>query len=445
MIGPLRVPTPGELQPSTRPADVSSVLHGTILGDRSDRPDRWRAGSVIAGLIVCLLAPGEGLARSEPAVRFIAPEPAGRGDGSSWAHAASLSRLPELVGQLDEGGEIRLRADRGPYHLDDPIVLGDRGSAAPLTIRGVDPSRRDARPILVGERTAPYSPETAATGRPAFALDTGADGLRFAGLRFRNVGNGCFLLRGAVHDLAISDVTATNVRRFIESEEGDGASVIGLVVQQTTVLGFSKGAVRLRNDSHDVLIEDVVADSRRQDGDVFAMGFLLTDTVHHVVFRRAVAMNARDTVTEYRNGDGFVAERGTYDLLFDGTKAIDNMDAGYDIKASGVTFVGASASGNKRNFRLWGSDVRMSEVRGHDPIRRGGDGTPAQLWAGPSASFTISDARFLGSDSGTIVFDLERSAVGVAVRTAVRRRRGSDLVRLAEDARMTLNGAALRG
>ena len=376
-------------------------------------------------------------------VRYIAARPAGRADGSDWANAAPLRDLPDLVAQLPQGGTVLVRAGQGPYRIDEPIVLGDRQADTPLTIRGFDPSGGGARPVILGTRIQPYSPETADTGSPIFALDTGADGLTFAQLRFANVGNGCFDLRGAVNHLTVSDVRATNVRRFIENEDNDDASVAGLVIRRTTVQGFSKDAVRLRNDTHDVLIEDVLVDSRRHDGDRFAMGFHLTDTVHNVVFRRVVAMNARDTISHYRNGDGFVAERGTYALTFEDTEAIDNMDAGYDIKGSDVTLLRALASGNKRNFRFWGSKITMSSSTGVDPVRRGGDGTPAHVWAGPAATFLIGDSRFLGGDADIIVFDLEAAAVGVAEQTIVRRERGSDLVHLLDGASMWLNGEQL--
>lgn len=375
--------------------------------------------------------------------RYIAAHPAGRADGSDWANAAPLEALPALVEQLPQGGTILIRAGARPYAVDEPIVLGERYVDTPITIRGFDPLGGVAPPVLLGTRAEPYSPATADTGRPIFALDTGADNFTFAQLRFANAGNGCFVLRGAVHDLTITDIRATNVRRFIESEDVDDASVVGLVIRRTTVQGFSKDAVRLRNDTHDVLIEDVIVDSRKQDGDHFAMGFHLIDTVHSVVFRRVVAMNARDTVSRYRNGDGFVAERATYGLTFEATEAVGNMDAGYDIKGSDVTLLRASASGNKRNFRFWGSEIFMSSSIGVDPVRRGGDGTPAQVWAGPAAWFFIDDSRFLGGGTDMIVFDLEAAAVGVAERTIVRRARGSDLVHLSKGAAMSLNGDQL--
>jgi hypothetical protein len=81
--------------------------------------------------------------------------------------------------------------------------------------------------------------------------------------------------------------------------------------------------------------------------------------------------------------------------------------------------------------------------RGADPRRRGGTGTPAQVWAGPSAGFFIQDSRFVGGNSNIVVFDLDRDAVGIAVRTVIQRAKGSDLIQLSDGAEMTLNGAQL--
>ena len=435
----------GSAQGVAHAADTAQVDREAIVRPAGGRPGRLRYGVLVVALMVLIGLPFSATAEGSADIRYIAPNPAGSADGSDWANAAPLKDLPDLVAELRQGGEILLRADAGPYKVGKPIVLGDRGVDTPLTIRGADPSGEGATPLLVGGRTAPYSPISAATGRSIFTLDTGADHLTFENLRFENVGNGCFVLRGAVQDLMISDVYATNVRRFIENEDNDESSVAGLAVRRTIVQGFSKDAVRLQNDTHDVLFEDVVVDSQAQDGDLFAMGFHLTETVHDVVFLRVVAMNARDTISDYRNGDGFVAERETYGLRFEDTKAINNMDAGYDIKASDVVFVRAIASGNKRNFRFWGTDVWMSSSRGADPIRRGGLGTQAQVWAGPAARFVIEDSCFVGGDSNTIVFDLETAAVGIAERTIIRRARGSDLRQLSDSAQMTLNGAQLKG
>ncbi|MGH2539356.1 MAG: hypothetical protein ACRDGK_02425, partial [Actinomycetota bacterium] len=118
-----------------------------ILGPRSAKSRALRRGLFVAAFGVSLTVPGTSFASvSEAPIRFVAPTPVGRADGSDWANAASLKRLPDLVAELPEGGEILVRADQGAYQVSKPIVLGDRGSDAPLTIRGVDPSGGGARP-----------------------------------------------------------------------------------------------------------------------------------------------------------------------------------------------------------------------------------------------------------------------------------------------------------
>ena len=85
----------------------------------------------------------------------------------------------------------------------------------------------------------------------------------------------------------------------------------------------------------------------------------------------------------------------------------------------------------------------MSGGWGADPIKRGGYGTPAQVWAGESSSFLIQDAHFEGGGPSAIVFDLERAATGNATTTDVRHDPDGRLCRLSEGARMVLNGELL--
>src|SRR3546814_6784759 len=44
--------------------------------------------------------------------------------------------------------------------------------------------------------------------------------------------------------------------------------------------------------------------------------------------------NALDTVNDYRNGDGFATERGTYDITLRNVIATGNSDGGLDLKRS---------------------------------------------------------------------------------------------------------------
>jgi hypothetical protein len=148
----------------------------------------------------------------------------------------------------------------------------------------------------------------------------------------------------------------------------------------------------------------------QHDGDNFAIGIHLVDTVHDVVIERVTMNNARDTLHEYWNGDGFAAEIGVYDLLLVDTNASGNTDAGYDLKASNVRLVNAAAHDNKRNFRLWGQNVVLEGCVGTDPNIRGGTGTQTQVHLADAANVEIAGGSFTDGDVDTIVFDIDGSA-----------------------------------
>ena len=359
------------------------------------------------------VAPARPVASSTPAPLRIAPGGSGRRDGSSWAHAGDLADLPRFVATRPAGGEVWVRGDAGPYRLAGSISLKAGGSpGAPVVVRGVDASgSAAARPVIVGGRTSPYQPK-GKTGGEVFKLYSGADDLTFHNLAFRDVGT-AFSVGGNAARVTVDGVVATNVRRFFENYRSKGeasANVTDLVIRRVQVDGFSKSVVRLRYDSNRVLIEDVVGDSQRQDRDDFAMGVHLEDTAHDVTLRRVTMRNAHDTTDEYWNGDGFASERGNYDLRFEDTLATGNTDGGYDLKSSRTTLVRARAEDNKRNFRLWGTDVELTDCVGLDPNKRGGSSSQTQVWVGKDAEVVLQGCVLTDDSPDTIVFDLAEDA-----------------------------------
>lgn len=245
-----------------------------------------------------------------------------------------------------------------------------------------------------------------------FSLRAGADHLVFRDLAFQDVGN-AFIAAGDVSDVTVRDSEATNVRRFFENavaDDEDSADVRGLVVRDVAVTGFSKRFLRLRYASSDVLLEDVEADSQQQDGDDFAIGVHLEGDVSDVVLRRVRMDNTKDTLGDYWNGDGFATERDVSDVQFVDTVANGHTDAGYDIKSTDTTLIGASAGGNKRNFRFWADDTLAEDCRGTDPVKRGGSGSQAQVWLGEDAAARLVDCTLEDSSEDSVVFDLEPGA-----------------------------------
>ncbi|MDP9407725.1 MAG: hypothetical protein M3P95_07650, partial [Actinomycetota bacterium] len=379
-----------------------------------------------------------------PATRFVAPGGSGSGDGRSWADAADLGDLPRLVTELEAGGTVLVLGDAGPYQVEKRINLRSGGAEGrPVVIQGVDSDGGPgARPVLQGSRTSPYDPD-GETGREVFRLLGGASDLVFTNLEFRDQGI-AFNAAGDVRDVTISDVSAVNVRRFFENyraDDEDSADVTGLTVRDVTIEGFSKGAVRLQNDSSDILLEDVVGDSQRQDKDDFAMGVHLDDTAHDITLRRVTMRNAHDSLHEYWNGDGFASERGNYDIRFEDTLATGNTDGGYDLKSSRTTLVRARAEDNKRNFRLWGTDVTATDCVGLDPNRRGGSSSQTQVWVGKDAEITLTGCTLTDDSPDTIVFDLAEDASLTVEDSRVEHSSEARLERTESGADLTVTGA----
>lgn len=330
---------------------------------------------------------------------FVAPEATGQASGTDPTAAAALSDLPRIVATADPGDEVILLADRGDYRISEAVNIAAGGTAAaPITIRGGVADGSPATATLVGTRADPWFPG-AADGRETFRLNGGADHLHFSHLSFRDVGS-AIRVTADLTGLVVDTTSAVNVRRFLDTlatGTEPSASLTAAVISDVTVSGFSKGAIRLRYDSHDVVIQDVVGDSERQDGDNFAMGIHLTGTTHDVLMRRVGMHNSTDTTNAYWNGDGFAAERGTYDLIFEATSATGSTDAGYDLKSTATTLVAAHAADNKRNYRIW-ADATIVGCEGTDPHHRGGSGSPAQLWVDEQATVEVYGCDFAQDD-----------------------------------------------
>lgn len=374
---------------------------------------------------------------------YISPTGSGSGDGSSWANAATLSKLPSLTAKAGAGGEVLIRADQGVYNVSSPIILKNGGvDGAPVTIRGVDGAGNSLAAEFVGTRNISLG----ANGAEVFRLMNGANDLTFEHLIFRNIGNGAFRIGADVNDLTIQHVDAFNVQRFVEnlvSGTNTTATISGLTVRDVEVHGYSKGVVRLQYNTHNVVIEDVLGDSERQTHDDFAMGVMLDGTVHDVVVRNTTMANNWNTSGTYWNGDGFVTEKGVYRVLFQNTRAFGNSDGGYDLKSSDTVLDGAFAEANKRNFRFWGKDefVVMNST-GLNPYKAGGSGDQSQVWLNDGARVTILNSHFADSRTNTIVFDLGDNSRLDIYDTTVLSASGARVQRLAPGSDLNLNEAS---
>ena len=364
-------------------------------------------------LLLTPLAPVPAAAQSGGATYFVAPVSLGDGSGRDAANAADLSRLNRIIRAATPGDEVILLADRGVYNPSRQMGLSNGGTAAaPITVRGGLADGTRAVATFVSNRENPWVPG-GKDGKEMFRLKAGADHLALQDLHFADVGI-AVRVTADIRGLNISHVTASNVRRFLHTQVSGGettASLIDSTVTDVVVDGFSKSVIRLQYDSHDILIERVEADSQRQDGDNFAMGVHISGTSHDITLRHVGMHNSHDTANAYYNGDGFAAERGTYDLTFEWTSATGSSDAGYDLKSTGTVLIGATAAGNKRNFRLW-AEATVIGCSSGTPVFPGGTGSTAHIWVDDEASVSIHGCRFTG-DLDTTVLDAPETATVV--------------------------------
>jgi hypothetical protein len=388
---------------------------------------------LLAGILFAVAYAGPASSR-EPRTLHIAPSPAGMENGLDWANAGSLEKLSAFIAMAGPDGKVLLKADGGPYRVSRPIAIRAGGAnGLPVKIAGVDSAGKPAKAEIVGTRADPWYLEGSA-GSEVFRLSAGANHLRFEQIVFRNQGNGCFRIASDIQGLEIRDVDARNVRRFLENNatgSGERASVDGLAIRRVTVRGYSKGAIRLASDSGNIIMEDVIGDSERQDGDDFAIGVALQDSVHDVVLRRVTMMNSHDSTHKYWNGDGFTTERSVRSIHFEDTVASGSTDGGYDLKSSETTLLRARAEDNMRNFRIWG-DSTIADCVSRNPRKRGGTGKQNHIWVAKGARAHITGCHIEDEDDRTTVFEVERQGV-ITVRNSIIKTNPSARMSLVQD------------
>lgn len=367
------------------------------------------------------------------AIFYISPTGSGSRNGSSATNAGTIYDLPKIIATAGPGDEVRLLADQGAYKVTRQIAISAGGAAgAPITIRGVSSSGQPMKATIVGTRATDWQPGKE-QGTELFRLLSGANHLSFSDLATKNIGNGVFRFGADIQNISIKRVDATNVTRFIENHVSSGApsaSVNGLTVEGVTVTGYSQNAIRLKYNTRNVTLQDIVGDSQRQNGGLYMHGVMLSGTVHDVLLDHVTMKNnyGRGSSTDYWNGDGFCAENDTYNLTFRDTFASGNTDAGYDLKANNVTMLRAGASNNTKNFRFWGENVTVTDSVSTDPQHYGGKGTRAHLHTGArGAEVTLDNFRY-SDNPGVRVFDLSNG--GATLKLIDTAMPDGDLIRL---------------
>lgn len=349
-------------------------------------------------------------------VSWMAPVARGDGSGNSYANAASISALP---GFIAPGRTILLLADEGEYAAPPSLTQG--GAAGDrCRIQGVDRFQNAMFAEFVGSRTnwtLPTNPETVTSvagwsiGNTCFRLNAGVGHLEFSDIFLRRFGDAIYIPSGAgkLDDIHFENFKGYNVRRFFEMSSSS-TGLMNSSFKNGEVIGFSKTCFRLQFDCHDVLYQDIIANSGRQDRDNFAMCFQVESVGHDITYRRCEASNTHSTSagsSGYAQGDGFVIESGGYRILYEDCFSHGHTDGGWDIKGTGLidspSHILRRCRGerNKRNMRNWAANTQLLGWTGRDPIRRYGGGSNRDLWCGSPNVQNITASIIVDQDGST--------------------------------------------
>ena len=335
---------------------------------------------------------------------YVSPTGAGDRSGKDIANAASIGSMNTLIGKAGPGGQVLMIADQGAYKPAGIIGISKGGAdGAPVTIRGIDSKGAAMEAHIVGTRDTSWTAGDA-QGAEIFKLGAGASHLVFEDLQIDHAGT-AFRVTADIANLTIQRVDAANVGRFFEnlaSGSSATATIAGLTIRDVDVTGFSRTAIRLQYDTHDVDVAGVTIDMAGQTGDGMPAGIHLDGTVHGVTVRGVTVENVLSTTGGYLNGDGFASERGVYDVAFIDTVARGNSDGGYDLKSENTTLLRTLSEENGRNYRLWGS-ATLTDAVGRNPVWRGGSSEQNQLWLDSAAKVTVNGGSFEDAGSRTKV------------------------------------------
>lgn len=308
---------------------------------------------VLGSLAALLFQP---LEVSLAAELYITPEGAGRKDGSGWENAFDAAAFGTAVNERLQPGD-RLNVGGGTYPELELVIESGGQAGKPKTIAGVD--RGAGLPVFASA----WNADKPAAGKTAIRLEAGASFVAISGLRLQGYAF-CVLAKhlegGASRSqLAFDDVDMAQCRHGFYLSDCDDVKITGCDLKRYTKHGF-----RFDQGCDRVELRRCVADCSEGDAEwekkteLFPFGFTVTDggaPNTQFLFEDCVARNNLMPLQtkKYKNGDGFVIEGNTRDVVLRRCRALRNQDGGFDLKVPDVQLTDCVAVGNKRGIRIW--------------------------------------------------------------------------------------------
>lgn len=353
-----------------------------------------RLDAAATRLLLCCLLLGP-LAAAE---LHMTPDGAGTKDGSSWenalAYSASPTSLQEAWDRLQPGDTCLLGP--GAYEARTlNLHANGTDAAGRRTLRGVITDGK--RPVFTGT----WSKQAPDKGIVLFQIATGATWWAIENIGIRNCLAGVATQSpGRVAHGRLSNLAMEEVREGVILIGGATATqpelgTHDLAIEDCSIVHYTKRGFRFRDGCYDIRLERCLADAGGKDWAVeaFHMGYSIAGggndsgvSDHDLTFVDCITRNNYWDTGEgrYWQGDGFCAERATYNLTFIGCESYDNGDGGWDVKSANPLLIGCIAMRNKKNFRFWADEPGVLLVRcvGAYAFKRGGNSEATGIWVG---------------------------------------------------------------
>ena len=227
-------------------------------------------------------------------------------------------------------------------------------------------------------------------------------------------------LDGNLNGRVVGPMQVSGPFRAVESAKSLRAR--NLVVRDITAVGLQRDGIRLRGEIDGARVQNfrLAMRPQPQTGPNLPIGIALVSGRGLVVSDGVVRGFRMERVPgKYTNGDGIASERKVHGLTIRNVAALDNSDAGFDLKSSDTRLDGLRAERNGRNYRFW-STVEAGTLTSIDP--RG-----AHVWLSKGANVRI---RRLVARSGSAspLIQVEDGATLVVDQCDLRLPRGAVLV-----------------
>ncbi len=334
------------------------------------------------------------------------PGGAGAKDGSSWENAFDAAALEKAINEVLKPGEI-LRLGGGDYRdLSLRIAAGGQPGRS-KRLAGVE--RDGRRPTF----SSSWSIDRPSKGETAIEIAPGVSHLEIVGIRLRGYRYGVRAPRdreAGRAGLLFDDVDMEQFEHGFYLSHCDD-----VMVQRCDLKRYSKHGFRLEEGCDRASFLQCTADCSEGDAEwetkteMLPFGFVVNDggdpntgiSFYDCRSTNNMKSNQRQ---RYVNGDGFVVEGNTREVMFQRCVSIRNQDGGFDLKPA-VKLLDCLALRNKRGFRIWS--------RGQLENCAAGYSVDCSLWAQEKAEVTATHCTF-AEDGSTCVRAERDSTVTLA-------------------------------